>query len=123
MAVRRLDADRAGRSCTIYAFSTQDPATLAVDQLVAGALSLDAETIGGEALPYPGLSPWRGRGRPYGSFTIVDDEVAVTLSDPPRGRYVFSHLHLRTSPERGLVVWARWRGVDYIHPVQADLTC
>jgi len=124
LALRRVEATLTARRCITYAFWTQDPPeSLAVDGILARSRSMDASVVRRESLPYAELSPWRGTARPYDCFTLVDDEVALTLSDPARGRYVFTHLDRTAAPDRALAVWARLGGIDYIHPIRRDLTC
>jgi hypothetical protein len=92
-----------------------------VNALVARAACLDATAIAREALPYSELSPWRGKRRTFGSTALPGDEVALSLSDPLRGCLVFIHVDEAMAPYRTVVVWARARGVDHIHPVRPDI--
>ena len=112
------------RGVTTYTLWTREPPErLAVDRLVAEAASVDLTALRRQALPYSGLSPWQGADRAFNSFAMYSDAVAITLSDPTSGRYVFTHLEQVRTPARSIGVWAALHGVCYLHPVRTDLVC
>ncbi len=123
LALRSVASGSELQRCVTYVFWTSDPSSQDVDRLVSRAESMEASAIRREALPYTELSPWRGRGRDFSSFTTVRDQVALTLSDPSQGRYAFTLLYREPRPLSALVVWARLKGVDYLYPVSGDLGC
>lgn len=109
--------------CVTYAFWTQDPPSMSVEHLVARTASVDDAAIRRVALPYAGLSPWRGPARLGSAFGAASDEVARMLSNPSRGMFVLNHVDTAGRPTSALGLWARLDGVDYVHPVRGDLTC
>ncbi len=128
--LRHVEATTSARWRVTYAFWTDVPPTSwDLQRLITRADSFDESSLRRESLPYTELSPWRGPQRAFDDFTPERDKVALALSDPVRGRYVFTQEGRRSAPEVGmpserfLVVWARLGGVDHIFPVPSDLQC